>query len=365
MCASTFSTYSMNCIYQRWSCRRPLHSCCGLVSGRCFSGHNTAFAPTGVPASQRQHKTEPSHTYTGKRVSRYTISPVIWENHSLWQWRTVECGGQLFVAPFLLCGVPGISARRPFLHHTVAELIVSVGDDGQFNRHSIAVVSRTNGSVAPGLVGTNASSTERYLERRCAGIVMPSPVGSLPPTITFRTSGPQSTALWVDKLFDFLEQGVCRTAEELPGTSTVHFAAYSDTFAPMASTKSDNPAYCTAPKRQATTPVRGIINTCHVPSLHRNVIGSLLADTILAIDRLGAVLSRRQITLANACWAVLVDSNASMRPYLRRSALAIERDLLAATAAHQAVNASLGDPMKRPRITLSTYPTIAGWENLL
>ncbi|RNF04456.1 hypothetical protein TraAM80_05172 [Trypanosoma rangeli] len=104
---------------------------------------------------------------------------------------------------------------------------------------------------------------------------------------------------------------------------------------------------------------------CHpswsIPLKHRNVIGCGLAEVVLAIDRYAAMLARREITYAKACWAVLVDSKADVQPFLRCSAVAIEKELLAATAAHEALTAAMGDPLRRPFIRLVDYPVLAHW----
>nr|CCC94251.1 conserved hypothetical protein [Trypanosoma congolense IL3000] len=241
---------------------------------------------------QRKGAAAYSCALVGHPVASHNLSPVIEWCDMLWQWRTVAWRERLFAVPFLLHCAGGVPSRSPFLQHAVAEQIVSSGKGG-------------------------ATHPQAHGQRHHTHVFIPSPIGDLSPAVGAPLPDAHPMTLWVDGLFDILQQGmVC------VGTS--------------------EPRQC-------------------VPPMCRNVIGSGLAELVIAIDHMAAMVARRHITLANACWAILVDSKADIKPYLRFSALSIEKELLVMSKAHETANVSLGDPLGRPPLTLTDYPSVAGW----
>ncbi|EAN78585.1 hypothetical protein, conserved [Trypanosoma brucei brucei TREU927] len=247
-----------------------------------------------------------SSTFVGKTVPSYVLSPVIEQHHLLWQWRTVLWRKRLHAVPFLLHWAPGVPAKQPFLHHTTAELILTSGQE---------------------VASAPAAANYRNSPHRFGELIVPSPAGGLHATISGQAGEVHPLTRWVDDLFDFPQQSA------IPGEAVVNHEES------ISSTDSWR----------------------HVPSIYHNVVGCGLAELILAVDRLAALLARRHITLANACWAVLADSKADLKPFLRYSALDIEREVLVMAKAHEMINVSLGDAMRRPLLTIEDYPSMAGW----
>ncbi|PBJ78643.1 hypothetical protein BCY84_04184 [Trypanosoma cruzi cruzi] len=305
----------------------------------------------------------PASTYAGVRVGSYILSPVFEEHHSLWQWRTVMWREKLHAVPFLLYCAPGVPLRHPFLHGTLVEGITTPAAKGRLRE-----------------AATASKTTEFGVKQRYMPLAVPSPIGMLYPT-TSGTSACHPAAKWVDELFHFLEKGAAQTA----GAPNSFSSTYTDVFKSGDATisslrgqtpwkeqhaQSRNTATATATDLKETS---GSDNNVHhstqrvlhsswsVPLKNRNVIGCGLAEVVLAIDRYAAMLARREITYSKACWAVLVDSKADVQPYLRSSAVAIEKELIAATAAHEAVTAAVGDPARRPLLKLADYPALARW----
>lgn len=73
-----------------------------------------------------------------------------------------------------------------------------------------------------------------------------------------------------------------------------------------------------------------------LPMTRRNVVGGGLAELILAMDRYAALLARDEVTLSAACWAALCDTKSWwVVQQLRLTPVQVERELVAATAAHR------------------------------
>ncbi|KPA76581.1 hypothetical protein ABB37_07451 [Leptomonas pyrrhocoris] len=71
-------------------------------------------------------------------------------------------------------------------------------------------------------------------------------------------------------------------------------------------------------------------------SFRRNVIGGGLAELLLTVDRYAALIARGELTLSAACWATLCDTKSWwLVQRLRLTPREVERDLVAATAAHR------------------------------
>ncbi|RNF19179.1 uncharacterized protein Tco025E_04358 [Trypanosoma conorhini] len=321
--------------------------------------HSCVDESNGESTSVRSRRS-PASTYTGVRVKSYVLSPVFEEHHSLWQWRTVVWREKFHAVPFFLHCAPGVPLRHPFLHHTLVEHITR--------------------SSAKGRVRAAEPPTPRPgagAKQRCAQLLVPSPIGMLAAAAS-GASDCHPTAEWVDGLFCFLERGAAQTV----GTPSPSYSSstYTDVFKcsgaklpfpggekpPMDHEGGDTVSTDPCESKVAENVVQHRTHRVwhasgSVPLEHRNVIGCGLAEVVLAIDRYAAMLARREITYAKACWAVLVDSKADVQPHLRSSAVAIEEELLAATAAHEAMTAAMGDPVRRPLLRLADYPALARW----
>ncbi|EKF27648.1 hypothetical protein MOQ_008622 [Trypanosoma cruzi marinkellei] len=319
----------------------------------CASESNGGDTPVG---NQRS----PASTFAGVRVGSYILSPVFEEYHSLWQWRTVMWREKLHAVPFLLYCAPGVPLRHPFIHGALVESITKSAATGRLRESASAL-----------------KKPEVGVKQRYMSLAVPSPIGMLHSA----TSGPSAcdpAAKWVNELFHFLEQGAAQTA----GMPSYSSSTYTDVFKSGDATIPSLRGQTVLKKqheqsRSANTAdlneTSGSDNDVHhstqrvlhsswsVPLKNRNVIGCGLAEVVLAIDRYAAMLARREITYSKACWAVLVDSKADVQPYLRSSAVAIEKELIAATAAHEAVTAAVGDPARRPLLKLADYPALARW----
>ncbi|RNF04457.1 hypothetical protein TraAM80_05173 [Trypanosoma rangeli] len=128
----------------------------------------------------------PASTYAGVRVKSHILSPVFEEHHSLWQWRTVVWRETFHAVPFLLHCAPGVLLQHPFIHHTLVESIT------------------TKSGVKGHLRATEPSTTESGddVKRRCAQLVVPSPIGMLAATDS-GASACHPLAEWADELFFF------------------------------------------------------------------------------------------------------------------------------------------------------------------
>lgn len=73
-----------------------------------------------------------------------------------------------------------------------------------------------------------------------------------------------------------------------------------------------------------------------IPPDFRNVIGGGLAELILSLDRYAALISRGELSVPAACWALLCDMvNPEAVFQLRSHAVMLEKEVMAATAAHK------------------------------
>lgn len=73
-----------------------------------------------------------------------------------------------------------------------------------------------------------------------------------------------------------------------------------------------------------------------IPSNFRNVIGGGLAELIISLDRYAALISRGELTVPAACWALLCDmNNPEAVLQLRSHAVMLEKEAMAAAEAHK------------------------------
>lgn len=73
-----------------------------------------------------------------------------------------------------------------------------------------------------------------------------------------------------------------------------------------------------------------------VPPCCRNVIGGGLAELIISLDRYAALVSRGEVPLSSACWAILCDTaNPDIVAHIRYHAVELEVEVIAAVRAHR------------------------------
>ncbi|ORC90605.1 uncharacterized protein TM35_000084030 [Trypanosoma theileri] len=408
--ATPHNCYSYSYSYYYYTSSTLSHLCC------YYSSSSSTTIPTRQPEEEEEEQEKQklvdsgisscdhpnnsssslSSTYIGTRLTSYMLSPVFEERHSLWQWRTVVWRDSLHAVPFLLYCAPSVPLRRPFLHNATAECIYThTGGKRKVNKSLITTNTNTNNNTTTGEKPQQQQERNKG-KRNYMEMTVPTPIGALPvidDTIT----------LWVDKLFYFLEEGEKRmndiTNTHLPHVYTDVFKQPDDGELELPTPPGFNPKLHDSTNMNSTTTNTNNTNNtnnssnsssgcdssihneknknnnstnliydspisyspCSIPVSHRNVIGCGLAEVIVAIDRYAAMLARRDITYAKACWAVLVDSKADVQPYLRCNAVAIEKDLIAGAEAHKAINAAMGDPVRRPLLRLADYPSLAGW----
>lgn len=103
-----------------------------------------------------------------------------------------------------------------------------------------------------------------------------------------------------------------------------------------------------------------------IPSNFRNVIGGGLAELILSLDRYAALISRGEMSVPAACWALLCDmTNPEAVFQLRSRAVMLEQEVLNAVKAHKQftlealkINRSLVGKSCHGGITLLNYPQL-------
>lgn len=101
-----------------------------------------------------------------------------------------------------------------------------------------------------------------------------------------------------------------------------------------------------------------------IPAECRNIIGGGLAELIISLDRYASLIARGEMDISAACWALLCDvSSPQIVFWLRRNALALEREVIAATAAQHDIsrlalrmNRTLVGKSCSSAITLLHYP---------
>lgn len=101
-----------------------------------------------------------------------------------------------------------------------------------------------------------------------------------------------------------------------------------------------------------------------IPSNFRNVIGGGLAELILSLDRYAALISRGEMSVPAACWALLCDmTNPEAVFQLRSRAVMLEQEVLSAVKAHKQftlealkINRSFVGKSCNGGITLLNYP---------
>ncbi|CCW63146.1 unnamed protein product [Phytomonas sp. EM1] len=106
-----------------------------------------------------------------------------------------------------------------------------------------------------------------------------------------------------------------------------------------------------------------------LPLAYQNIIYGGLAELILAVDCYAALIARKELTVASACWAILCDTkHSNILVSLRSHALDIEREVLAAVEAQKHLtrvanrtNQSCVGKSSGETTTLTGYPAIAHW----
>ncbi|CCW66239.1 unnamed protein product [Phytomonas sp. Hart1] len=106
-----------------------------------------------------------------------------------------------------------------------------------------------------------------------------------------------------------------------------------------------------------------------LPLAYRNLINGGLAELILAVDCYAALIARKELTVASACWAILCDTkHSNILLSLRNHAPDIEREVLAAVEAQEHLmqisnrwNQTCVGKSSCAATTLMDYPAIAHW----
>lgn len=295
----------------------------------------------------------------GQPVDCFCLSPVCEALGCLWQWRPTQLthpstvratSTQLFMLPFLLLPVGGVvQAQMPYIHPDAVRRCLAT-------THGTAPTASVDVSqwqaMLPSPLGTLTPSIGDHCPPRWVQIppqkdpaARDTRVASGAPEGAARTRLLQSRHQWVGEVVQLLCHAV-------PGSISSPLMKFSPDgtheVSPLESRcnaegsvglrASSTPSPLTsvsAPPAKSPVP-SSLTATRGCPPAYQNVLTGGLAEVVLAADRYAALIARGEMTVAAACWAVLCDQRyGGVLRHLRFEAIAVEQEVLAATAAHR------------------------------